>query len=1139
MNQPVDYQARRDALDPHRSFAVAAPAGSGKTGLLTQRVLTLLPLCNEPEEVLCITFTRKAAAEMQERIFNAIQLAATTARPQDPHAQLTWDLARKVIERDAEQHWQLLQNPNRLRIQTIDGLCRSLTQHNPIRSGLGGSSQLLDNPTLVYQQAVDGALRGLETPGPLQRDLSELLQHLDNNLERLSGFLVSLLERRDQWLQPLLQARDAREYLENVLEELVDESLQQAAELLRPLASDLCLLADYAASNLQEHNPQSPLCQLAGIDGLPELAPEALSDWQRITDFLLTNDGDWRKPGGLNVKIGFPAPKAKEEKAAAKARKEQMGALLGELQAIPGLLEALRVVRILPPCHYPHNQWRLLDSLTRVMPQVVAHLKMAFRSLNATDFSEITHGALTALGSVDDPTELALLLDYQVRHILVDEFQDTASPQLNLLELLTAGWQPGDGRSLFIVGDGMQSCYGFRDANVGIFLDARQAGIGTVPLEMLDLQVNFRSQQGIVDWVNDAFRQAFPGADDISRGAVSYASSVAFKQPLDGPAATAHLFAGASDRSAEAAKVAELVQQALQDHPQGTVAILVRTRPQLRDILPALSAAGIRAQATEIDPLSSRMAVIDGLSLTRALLNPADRNAWLALLRSPVIGLDNSDLLQLAGLPQGNSRSLLEILGDYRDLPLSHDGKQILQRSLPQLQLAWENRRRKRLRQWIEGTWTALGGPATLLNPADHINLRDFFALLDRHDRGGQIEDWGKFEDAVAMLYAKPASDADPRVQVMTIHKSKGLEFDTVIIPGLDRSGRASDKELLLWQQRINRQHEKRLLLSPLAATGSDDDPLYSYLREEMKLKESLEATRVLYVGCTRPIRRLHLLANVQRNSKGDIRAPSAGCLLNCLWPQLEEQARYYECADDTTPAPEAAAAPLPMLPLIRRLAPEWQRPALVPGSLLASYRGREFGEEENRVQDDYFRARAARHTGTVLHRALAQVVSEGLQQWDDPRIARQRPAWLAQLRSLGLAGSALQDACNRVELGLRKTLADERGRWLLDDAHQDSACELSLWSNHRRPRQQIIDRTFIATDPIAGQQRWIIDYKSSEPANGQSLQAFIDGECASYREQLGNYRQLFADSDLPVTTALYFPLLSILVPVEALAECD
>ncbi len=1121
--QPQDHHARERALDPHSSFAVTAPAGSGKTGLLTQRVLKLLPLCENPEEVVCITFTRKAAAEMQERIAQAIQNAASSPRPDAEHEQKTWDLAQGVIERDREKHWQLLKNTGRLRVQTIDGLCRSLTQHNPVESGIGGRSQLLEHPKKVYRRAVENALSALESDGQIQHDLRELLLHLDNNLETVIELLINLLSRRDQWLLPLLSARDAREYLEGVLKELTQECLNELSELLWQHASELCLLADYAGTNCLTDKPESSLCQLSGCNALPSIEPTELERWRLITDFLLTANGQWRSSKGLNKNVGFPAGSDKESKATAKARKARMADLLSELKSIPNLLEQLLLVRTLPPCHYPHQQWRLLDGLTRIMPHAVMHLKLAFRSLNATDFSEVTQGALLALGDADSPSELTMQLDYKIKHILVDEFQDTASPQLQLLERLTSGWQPGDGRSLFIVGDGMQSCYGFRDANVGIFLDARANGIGDIALESLDLCVNFRSQSGIVDWVNSAFESAFPLADDVSRGAVRYSPSIGFKPKLDASAVETHVIIDAEDRLAEADKVVELVQHALEQSPNDRVAILARNRPHLTDILTALQKNGIQWQATDIDPLANRMAIQDLISLTRAMLFPADHNAWLAVLRSPIIGLDNFDLHALVNSkPQHDQRelSLFErILDRQVHHVLSKDAQHIMQRCSPLLRAAWKNRRRKNLRFWLEGLWVALGGPASLADSSDANNARDYFALVERYDNGGTINEWDEFLTAIKMLYARPSEQADARVQVMTIHKSKGLEFETVIIPGLDKLQRSDDKQLILWMERINQHHQKQLMLGPLAATGESDDPLYQFLRNEQKIKGSLEATRLLYVGCTRAINRLHLLANVKFDEKKDcIKPPANASLLAPLWPSIKDtvkQVRPLQAVRDSTPQGPIA--------MIRRLPPQWQRNALIPSSLLAAFRGREFDDDDNLIADDHFRHRAARHTGTVLHRCLAQIPVEGIDTWDAARIKRQPPYWAAQLRGLGLHGQTLADALNKVELGLMRTLSDPRGQWLLRPDHEASACELNLWSTGKsKANNLIIDRTFIDQG-----QRWIIDYKTSEPNVDQSLDDFFVQERAHYQGQLERYASLFEDEGLPVKTALYFPLLS------------
>jgi len=1166
LNVPADAHERAMALDPTRSFAVTAPAGSGKTGLLTQRVLKLLALCNSPEEVVCITFTRKAAAEMQERIVHALQLAAHQPRPSNPHEQLSWDLASAVLARDKAMNWHLLRNANRLRTQTIDGLCRALTQHNPLASGMGGNAKLLDQPVFAYRQAVENTLKHLEaepnknstepesSSPSLRHDLAALLNHMDNNLDSVSNLLVGLLAKRDQWLLPLLQARFAtRDYLESVVAELNIETLEEITELLLPLASDLAQMADYAGNNCLTDKPDSSLCQLAEMTGLPEIDSNDLPLWRAFSDLMLTKPGEWRSPKGLTKACGFPAGD-KESKGLCKERKMQMIELLGALQEIPKLKDLLNFVRSLPPQHYSHQQWRLLDSLTRILPTAAAELKLVFRQFNASDFTEITQGALQALGHEDDPTELALVLDYQIKHILVDEFQDTSSPQLQLLQKLTAGWETGDGRTLFIVGDGMQSCYGFRDANVGIFLDARSHGVGSVALTPLDLTVNFRSQAGVVNWVNEAFVQAFPDSDDIARGAVTYADSIAFKPDLGGAAVQIHALVDAEDRRNEAEQVCQLVSDCLANSEHDRVAILVRSRPHLSEIIPALQAAGIRWQATDIDPLASRMAIVDLLTLTRALHDPSDRNAWLALLRTPWCGLDMHDLHVIAGLQveddRGHFPHLLQRLAGFNQLPgLSTAGRSALARFVPVINNSWQNRRRKPLAYWIQGTWIALGGPTCLTASADYANAEDFFRLLQKYDQGGHISDWQEFDRAMGQLYAKPAEDADPRVQVMTIHKSKGLEFETVIIPGLDKGSRADEHQLLIWQERINRDGDKRLLLGPLSATGDDTDRLYQFLRDEQKIKGQLEITRLLYVGCTRAIKELHLLANLSRDEKkGGLKKPSSGSLISSLWPAVQDS------VNEINSNPTSSTQAIEELAFIRRLKSDWQRPVMVPSSLLAAYRGRDNdGEEDNLPSDDRYRHRHARHTGTLLHRALQQVTQDGLTRWDANRISRQRQVWSLQLRQDGFDSASLAPALDKIELGLRRMLEDETGRWILSPDHAHSQCEASFWQELKNNRynqasESIIDRTFVATAPQHLQaqhgqldnqnKRWVIDYKSSEPSANQSLTAFIEHEVGEYSQQLQRYKALFLQqpslAKAPVIcTALYFPLIKHLEIVD------
>jgi ATP-dependent exoDNAse (exonuclease V) beta subunit len=330
-------------------------------------------------------------------------------------------------------------------------------------------------------------------------------------------------------------------------------------------------------------------------------------------------------------------------------------------------------VRALPPVVYESDQWQVLQALTTLLPRAVAELWLVFKEVGQSDFVEVSLAAGRALGEVDAPTDLLLHLDSRIRHILVDEFQDTSWGQFLLLKKLTSGWQQGDGRSLFLVGDPMQSIYRFREAEVGLYLQARHHGIDQLQLEPLYLTANFRSQAGIVDWVNGVFPALFPDREDEALGGVTYAPSVAAHEAMAVQAVTCHAMASRDDR-AEALRVVELVHQARRDDPQGSVAVLVRARSHLQEILRAFHQAGLRFRAQEIDPLAGRPVARDLLALTRALLHPSDRIAHLAVLRAPWCGLCLDDLHALAG--ETPDATLTELLRQpKRLLQLSEDGR--------------------------------------------------------------------------------------------------------------------------------------------------------------------------------------------------------------------------------------------------------------------------------------------------------------------------------------------------------------------------------------------------------------------------------------------------------------------------------
>ena len=156
--RPPDFHERRKALDITRSFIIQAPAGSGKTELLVQRLLALLAVSEKPEEILSITFTRKAASEMKVRLVRTLESANHTGQPKDPYASETWLLARNVLDRDSEMGWHLLQNPSRLQITTIDSFCAYITRRMPWMSRFGDPPAITDNPEKHYIEATETLL---------------------------------------------------------------------------------------------------------------------------------------------------------------------------------------------------------------------------------------------------------------------------------------------------------------------------------------------------------------------------------------------------------------------------------------------------------------------------------------------------------------------------------------------------------------------------------------------------------------------------------------------------------------------------------------------------------------------------------------------------------------------------------------------------------------------------------------------------------------------------------------------------------------------------------------------------------------------------------------------------------------------
>jgi ATP-dependent helicase/nuclease subunit A len=1118
-----DEAARARALDVQRSFVVQAPAGSGKTELLIQRFLALLARAAWPEEVVAITFTRKAAAEMRSRVLAALTAARAGAVAESPLERATLELACGALAADAQRHWGITDNPARLRIQTIDSLCHSLAAQMPLLTRLGAMPTPEEDAAQLYREAARETLAQLEVPERSQQ-VAALLRHVDNDTLRAEALLARLLARRDQWLRHH-QSFDRGE-LTQALVNLVRDRLQQSRDAFpAELIADLLSCVRHATAHLAGTQTRPASVAAAELTALPGTEPADLALWQEIVHLLLTPKNEVRRQA--DKRVGFPAATEKGIDAVEKWQraqaKQRVEALYERVAALPDLVAALVEVKLLLAAEYGEEQWRLIEALCALLPLALAQLELVFRARGAVDFTQMLLAANRALGEPDAPTDLALALDYRIRHLLIDEFQDTSLSQYQLLLRLTAGWQPGDGRTLFAVGDPMQSIYRFREAEVGLFLQARREGIGGVCLDPLTLALNFRSQSGIVEWVNRVFQRVLPAREDPGGGAVPFSPSVAAYPALSGEPVTIHGVGGG--REAEAQCVVELVRTALAEDAEQQIAILVRSRSHLSHIVPALKDAGLRFRAIDIEPLAHRPAVQDVHALTRALLHPADRAAWLSVLRAPWCGLALLDLEELVG--EARDGVLWVRMTDADAIGrLSADAQARLARAVEALAPALEHRARGGLRRRIEGAWLRLGGPASVQERTDLEHVQVYLDLVETLERGGDLEDLRALEDELAELYALPDALAPETLQVMTIHKAKGLEFDTVILPGLGYAARADDPELLRWIERPRGRDRSDLLLAAIGASGGEDDPVYASVTRLLKQCQEHEDGRLLYVAATRARKRLHLVAQLEvehvRSGQVAVRRPSGSTLLAKLWPALQADferatlAAYGSSASATRPA-----APDPMRYPLRRLALDWKPPALPPS---VPWRPMQREEQARDTAVEFsWAGETARHVGTVVHLFLQRMAEDGLDAWDGRRVDAMDAVVRLALKQQGVPSVEQEPALARVRQALNGVLGDPRGRWILSREHRDARSEYRLTGElDGRFVNVALDRTFVDKDGV----RWIVDYKTGMH-EGAELDPFLDRERERYRTQLEGYAALLGRIESrPTRLGLYFPLL-------------
>lgn len=1103
---PRDQPARDAALDPTQSFLVQAPAGSGKTELLTDRILALLATVNKPEEIVAITFTRKAASEMHARVMEKL-LRGQQSRPPDarPHAVKSWQLARAAFEHDQRQGWHLIEHPARLSIRTIDSFCASLVRGMPWLSGMGGVPSIVDDANKHYLEA---ARRTIDMAGMFE-SVRALLLHLDLDMQSAAEALASMLSQRDQWL-PLLEHASDEEALQKSLTQAVTADLELVSGLMPPgWASSLAPIAKVAADAMQVKSPgNNPFLALINWDGAP-IPPSAghLGMWKALANLLLVkkdSEPALRKTADARIGLAAGTP----------AR----NAFIQWIQAfsendLPDWAVRLHAIKSVPEPEFTSQQLAILQAQLECLKIAAAQLVVCFRESAEVDFIEIAQRADLALGRAEDPSELLLKLDATISHLLIDEFQDTSQTQLSLIRKLTSGWMPCDGRTLFLVGDPMQSIYRFRKAEVSLFLEVRDHGIGEIHPTLLRLTDNFRSQQGVVDWVNQVFARMFPPKDNPAEGAISYAASTAFNPPGINPAVQFHAVFPQSGQLAEELVVG-LVRQALDRHrdKKDAVAILVRSRSHLRDTTRFLSEQGIACRAIELVRLHERPYVVDLVQMVRAVSHPGDRAAWVSFLRSPYCGLTLDSLHRLLAAHHG--MSIPDVLGGWMSgsLALSQDLEPLERQRLlgvvpPMLDVLRDNHVRP-YAAVIERLWSQLGGESLASTPADLEDAQSVFRLVEKLAPYGGL-DLDRFDLEIKKMFASP-DPSEHAVDIMTMHKSKGLQFQEVILFGLHHLSKGDQAPLV----RVDTAHD-RVLFGPVKPRAEkEQDPVSLYLGAREKRRSEFELDRLLYVAATRACQALHLVAECKvKDPNGTIDVPPKSSLLRRLWPHLPEPVIPSNL--QVRPQSDASVPAFVGAPLKRRRLPI--RPAVDMRAASEARAGTSFVWSPSSSDD--------RQTGILCHAWIAHIADEGLDAWNIARVQSLKSVIRVQLSQAGVPRDRLDTAVQTVNETISAMLTHDKGRWILQQT--ESRREWAL--------MDAAGKVSVMDMALSHGSGWlVVDFKTGRPVLDESRESFCQRMRLRYQSQMQRYAdQLHAMDGRPVEAALYFPRDDIWLPIE------
>jgi len=876
---PADAAARRAAIDPSRNIVLEASAGTGKTRVLVERYVNLLRAGVEPDHILAITFTRKAAAEMRQRIIDRLKEAS------------------RLSEFDAGRWRDLKERLGDIAISTIDAFCLSLLREFPLEADVDPGFDLAadtDVPRLIGE-SLDQALRICRAVAKEDDDVALVFAQLGER--RLRAGIAALLDRRlvaPHALRRFLQsgprnltAATACEAAAVKLEDIFDSARDGLDGFLNDgpchhpqfamLAEDIRLLVREPGSLVAQ-----PFRAAPAADGMPEerseRSPAFYSREQqaafrhlidRLRAYFLTQDG---KPRGERF-TGTPFNAADCDTDDAWRRHRATAATLAPLvaDAIRGFRRDLNAVM-------SRGVWRIFAVALRQYQETL-------ESHALLDFSGVLERAVKLLKDLDEFAESRLRIESRYRHVLVDEFQDTSRAQWELVRCLVKGWGEGFGAaddalppSIFIVGDRKQSIYGFRDADVAVvdeaalFVQALRPDGGARHA----ITQSFRSVPEILAFVNEVFAEIV-GVESTGarRDAFRFGTDDRFPnttRDLENPANPPNpsnlpnlpnpvSFLAAEGVATTAGLVADEILRLLagtivRDRTTGTprearpadIAILFRSRDSHRDFETALEARGVSTYVYKGLGFFDADEIQDAVALLRYLADPLSDLRAAALLRSRIVRLSDRAVARIAADPAGI------ILGTTPVPALADEDRRVLERLRASVGSWLSSVDRLTPSALLDAVLDETAYAYELRGPRRRQareNLKKLRGMVRRAQNRGYAT-LSRIADHLERLAvgdeSNAAIDAIDAVSLMTVHAAKGLEFPIVFLVNMGRGTGG-------WRSPIR-------VVDDYAGDASVAIADYqSEADEDAQAREREESKRLLYVALTRARDRLYLSA--------------------------------------------------------------------------------------------------------------------------------------------------------------------------------------------------------------------------------------------------------------------------------------